>query len=145
VKSAATGGADPWPSDRYLNIWVCTLARGLLGYAQFPGGPPATDGVVILTVRGFLDAHTYEELEKIINDLFDSNVHRLAVDLSGLDYISSAGAGVFIGAIGTAQEHEGNIILMRPSPSVKEVFKLLGLTEIFTFKESREEAVRALK
>jgi len=48
VKSAATGGADPWPSDKYLNIWVCQLGGGLLGYAQFPGGPAATDGVVIL-------------------------------------------------------------------------------------------------
>lgn len=48
VKSSATGGADPWPSDKYLNIWVCQLAGGLLGYAQFPGGPAATDGVVIL-------------------------------------------------------------------------------------------------
>lgn len=48
VKSAATGGADPWPADRYLNIWVCQLGGGLLGYAQFPGGPAATDGVVIL-------------------------------------------------------------------------------------------------
>lgn len=53
VKSAATGGADPWPTDKYLNIWVCTFehtAGGgqLLGYAQFPGGPPDTDGVVIL-------------------------------------------------------------------------------------------------
>ncbi len=48
VKSAARGGADPWPTDRYLNIWVCTLSGGLLGYAQFPGGPPETDGVVIL-------------------------------------------------------------------------------------------------
>lgn len=53
VKSAATGGADPWPSDRYLNIWVCGNLRNaaglaLLGYAQFPGGPAATDGVVIV-------------------------------------------------------------------------------------------------
>ena len=48
VKSVASGGADPWPSDKYLNIWVCTLGDGLLGYAQFPGGPPSTDGVVIL-------------------------------------------------------------------------------------------------
>lgn len=47
VKSAATGGADPWPSNRYLNIWVCQLRGGLLGYAQFPGGPANTDGVVI--------------------------------------------------------------------------------------------------
>jgi hypothetical protein len=53
VKSASTGGADAWPADRYLNLWTCgnlrdTADHALLGYAQFPGGPAATDGVVIL-------------------------------------------------------------------------------------------------
>jgi hypothetical protein len=48
VKRAADGGADPWPAEKYLNIWVCNLGGGLLGYAQFPGGPAETDGVVIL-------------------------------------------------------------------------------------------------
>jgi hypothetical protein len=48
VKAADSGGIPPWPADRYLNIWVCNLSGGLLGYAQFPGGPPETDGVVIL-------------------------------------------------------------------------------------------------
>ena len=49
VKAAATGGADAWDTARYLNIWVCRLDGGVLGYAQFPGGPPDTDGVVIMT------------------------------------------------------------------------------------------------
>jgi hypothetical protein len=48
VKRKATGGADAWPADRYLNLWVCNLGESLLGYAQFPGGPARTDGVVIL-------------------------------------------------------------------------------------------------
>ncbi|WP_207934199.1 zinc metalloprotease [Actinomadura sp. KC06] len=48
VKASATGGSDPWPTDQYLNMWVCQLTGGLLGYAQFPGGPPQTDGVVVL-------------------------------------------------------------------------------------------------
>lgn len=52
VKSKATGGADAWDAKCYLNIWVCLLGGGLLGYAQFPGGPPETDGVVI-THTGF--------------------------------------------------------------------------------------------
>ena len=47
MKATATGGHDPLPADRYLNIWTCELSGGLLGYAQFPGGPPETDGVVI--------------------------------------------------------------------------------------------------
>ncbi|MDB5226749.1 MAG: hypothetical protein JWN78_942 [Bacteroidota bacterium] len=48
VKSAATGGDNPWDATKYLNLWVCNLGNGLLGYAQFPGGPATTDGVVIL-------------------------------------------------------------------------------------------------
>ncbi|MDO8184751.1 zinc metalloprotease [Conexibacter sp. JD483] len=47
VKSSRTAGVNAWPSDRYLNLWVCQLGGGLLGYAQFPGGAAATDGVVI--------------------------------------------------------------------------------------------------
>lgn len=47
VKFSSTGGVDAWPSDRYLNIWVCNLAGGLLGYATFPGSPLEEDGVVI--------------------------------------------------------------------------------------------------
>jgi hypothetical protein len=51
VKFSARGGIDAWPTDRYLNVWVCNL-QPWLGYAQFPGGPAETDGVVI-THEGF--------------------------------------------------------------------------------------------
>eukprot|EP01035_Chromulina_nebulosa_P041311 gene41311-55876_t len=51
VKKAANGDL-PWDATKYLNIWVCNLSGGVLGYAQFPGGPVATDGVVI-TYTGF--------------------------------------------------------------------------------------------
>ncbi len=46
VKFTSQGGRDAWPRDQYLNIWVAPLASTLLGYAQFPGGPATTDGVV---------------------------------------------------------------------------------------------------
>jgi len=48
VKRTADGGIDPRPTTKFLNVWVCNLGEGLLGYAQFPGGPAKTDGVVIL-------------------------------------------------------------------------------------------------
>jgi Pregnancy-associated plasma protein-A len=47
VKSGATGGIAPFNSKTHLNMWVCPLRDSLLGYAQFPGGPQSTDGVVI--------------------------------------------------------------------------------------------------
>ncbi len=48
MKYTSSGGHDAWPSQNYLNIWVCNLSSGLLGFATFPGGNPALDGVVIL-------------------------------------------------------------------------------------------------
>ena len=48
VKFTSMGGEDGWDRNRYLNLWACNLGDNLLGYAEFPGGPAATDGVVIL-------------------------------------------------------------------------------------------------
>lgn len=47
VKKASTGGIVPYQPKTHLNLWVCALTGGLLGYAQFPGGPIKTDGVVV--------------------------------------------------------------------------------------------------
>ncbi|MDB5263385.1 MAG: C-terminal target protein [Adhaeribacter sp.] len=48
MKYSAKGGRDAWSNGKYLNIWVCNIKNGFLGYAQFPGGDPALDGVVLL-------------------------------------------------------------------------------------------------
>jgi hypothetical protein len=48
MKKSSLGGIDPTNPELYLNMWVCNLGQGLLGYAQFPGGNPATDGIVVL-------------------------------------------------------------------------------------------------
>ena len=46
MKFTSQGGSDAWPAADYMNFWVCDLGLSLLGYAQFPGGPAATDGIV---------------------------------------------------------------------------------------------------
>jgi len=47
MKSASQGGVNPWDTSQYLNMWVCNIGGGILGYAQFPGGNASTDGVVM--------------------------------------------------------------------------------------------------
>jgi hypothetical protein len=47
MKSSAQGGVDAWDTSKYFNMWVCNIGGGILGYAQFPGGNPATDGIVV--------------------------------------------------------------------------------------------------
>lgn len=47
MKKSAQGGLNPTSPTTKMNLWVCTIGGGILGYAQFPGGSSATDGVVI--------------------------------------------------------------------------------------------------
>lgn len=48
MKKSSQGGIDPTNPKTTLNIWICNISGGILGYAQFPGGPASTDGVVLL-------------------------------------------------------------------------------------------------
>jgi anti-sigma B factor antagonist len=103
------------------------------------------DDVTMISVVGFLDANTFELMENTINDLFEDRKFKLLINLSKVDYISSAGAGGFIGAIGESQKADGDIILDSPTENVKEVYDLLGLTEIFRFANSNEEGLKMFK
>ncbi|SHG90279.1 thrombospondin type 3 repeat-containing protein [Winogradskyella jejuensis] len=47
MKSTAAGGKDPWDTSKYFNFWTVNFSGGLLGFAQFPGGDPSTDGIVM--------------------------------------------------------------------------------------------------
>jgi len=96
--------------------------------------------IALVKVSGFLDAYTFEQMEHKINSLFNEGFYKIVVDLENVDYISSAGAGVFIGGLASARENGGNIILLNPTPGVKEVFDLLGLSAIFTIVDSPDAA-----
>lgn len=100
--------------------------------------------VTLMSVAGWLDAHTFESLEKAIANLFREGHVRLAVDLGGVEYISSAGAGVFIGTLTAGREKGGDIVLMNPTESVREVFDMLGLSQVFKFAYSPQEAIALL-
>ena len=100
----------------------------------------AGEGIAHLKVMGSLDATTYEKMEKQIEALFAHSYYKLVIDLEQVHYISSAGAGVFIAAVGTAQDQNGNIVLLRPSNPVQDVFSILGLEQILSYAQTIEEA-----
>jgi anti-sigma B factor antagonist len=99
--------------------------------------------VMLVRLAGYLDAHTFEQLDRTMTELFGQGHYRIIVDLAGVEYISSAGAGVFIGALTDAHEHKGNIVLMNPTPNVREVFDLLGLNQFFQVVDDRAAALAA--
>ena len=104
------------------------------------------DGEIdLLKVSGFLDAHTFEEVEGAIGALFSQGRHRLIVDLTDLDYISSAGAGVLLAVSSESAENGGGLVLLGPQERVMEVLDLLGVTGMLTVANDRDEAMAALR
>lgn len=108
------------------------------------GGKLIKSDTVLINVQGHLDAHTFEQLDKVINAAFNKNIFKIIVNMEKVDYISSAGAGVFIGALSRTQENEGNIVLLNPSDPVTQVFDILGLSLLFPVAENYDEAMQSL-
>jgi anti-sigma B factor antagonist len=95
--------------------------------------------VAILYLKGFLDAHTAPELEKAIQDLMKQNSFNILVNFADLDYISSAGLGVFMGFIEDIREHQGDIRMSNMTPKVYKIFDLLGFPKLYKiFPEERQ-------
>lgn len=102
-----------------------------------------TGSVLILKVGGYLDGHTAVELEQRMNSLMQAGSHRLVIDLSTLTYIASAGVGVLISLQHQAKTAGGGLQLVNPSPSVREIFSILGLQTILAIHDSLDAGVKA--
>ncbi len=101
------------------------------------------DDVVVLKLRGLIDSGTAQYLEEKFNDLVSGEKVKIVVDLQGIDYISSAGWGIFIGEIKGIRHRGGDIKLAGMRPNVQEVFELLEFGTLLKPYNSLEDSLEA--
>ncbi|HET7904917.1 MAG TPA: STAS domain-containing protein [Candidatus Eisenbacteria bacterium] len=87
-------------------------------------------GVSVLRVSGYVDTTTSPDLERRLQALLREKRFHIVVDLSKVEYISSAGWGIFISEIREIREHAGDLKLAGMIPDVREVFDLLEFENI---------------
>ena len=97
--------------------------------------------VVILYIKGYLDAHTAPVLEREIQQLIDENKYNILVNFNELIYISSAGLGVFMGFIENIRDNKGDIKLSNMSSKIYRVFDLLGFPTLYDILEDEQQAL----
>jgi anti-sigma B factor antagonist len=102
-------------------------------------------GIVCFELRGSIDAATFRDLEDAFQRELARNIHRFLLDVHDVDYLSSAGAGVLIGAAQTCEEKGGKVVLVRPTRELEDLFQLLGVYRLFLIVETRKEAVEFLQ
>lgn len=98
--------------------------------------------VVLVRLAGYLDGHTFIDLEKHLDHLIKNGQKRLVLDLSELGYIASAGVGLFINTQYRLKD-DGSVQLVNPAPGVREIFNILGLDTIFTIHPTIADGVAA--
>ncbi len=91
---------------------------------------PQNRGVSILRVSGYVDTTTSPDLERRLQGLLREKRYHVVVDLARVEYISSAGWGIFISEIREIREHGGDLKLAGMTPDVREVFDLLEFENI---------------
>jgi anti-sigma B factor antagonist len=97
--------------------------------------------VKIIGLRGRLDAITSADVEKRLLALVAQGDVRMALDLSGLSYISSLGLRVLMVIAKQVQTGGGRLALGALNDTVHEIFKIAGFTELFSVHQTLDEAV----
>ncbi|MBU2915548.1 MULTISPECIES: STAS domain-containing protein [Reichenbachiella] len=97
-----------------------------------------------IIVTGEVDASSSIHLDEALTTAMTESKHIL-VDLRGLDYISSAGLGVFMSNIQEIEAEGIRFVLFGMKEKVFEVFEILGLDQLLVIKKDKEEALEAVK
>ncbi|HDT14973.1 MAG TPA: anti-sigma factor antagonist [Firmicutes bacterium] len=101
--------------------------------------------ISIIQCKGFIDTTTSEILEKALTQLLAAKKYKVIIDLSEIDYISSAGWGIFISEIKNIRKNRGDLKLVSMRPEVLEIFELLDFTNILENYKDIDEAVKKFK
>ena len=109
--------------------------------SNFSVGFRSNELIQILDLKGELDAHTASELEAALQKCQDDERYQIIVNGENLQYISSAGLGVFMAYIEEVRESGGDIKIAALQPKVYNVFDLLGFPMLFDIVDSEQEAV----
>ena len=102
----------------------------------------ARSDIIVVHVLGYLDTVAAYNFREQLDELIKSGNHKYIIDLEKLDYISSAGIGVFPAIAPDLQKKKGGIVFVNVSEKTLKLFKMIGLTTIFKVKDTLENAVK---
>jgi anti-sigma B factor antagonist len=101
--------------------------------------------VKVVQCKGYIDTTTSGMLENTMSELLQAKNYRIVIDLGEVDYISSAGWGIFISEIKNIRKNKGDLKLVNMKPEVMEIFELLDFTNILEYYKSLDEAIKKFK
>lgn len=103
----------------------------------------AHDNYDLVTISGRVDSSNADQLSAALKRLTDARHYKIIVDLSGIEYMSSAGLRALITALRTCEARFGDLFLAHPSERAREVLDLAGMDHRFKIFDTITEAEAA--
>ncbi|GAA3085856.1 STAS domain-containing protein [Streptomyces roseofulvus] len=97
----------------------------------------------VLTVSGELDMETADRLREVLAEQFGQGRRRVVLDLSALDFMDSSGLNVLIQAVIRAREAGGDLYLAGPTPAVRRILEITGVTTTLPPHDAVADALAA--
>jgi len=101
--------------------------------------PCELPGAVILKPTGSIDSTSTQLMESQIDSLIEKNHSRIVIDFSNVDFISSAGVGIFLGTVSRLRSEGGDLFFMNMPKHIEDVFDIINLKSYFTTIESIDQ------
>lgn len=101
----------------------------------------ARQDIALIKISGYLDTTTSVEVSNRLKEILNKEKYQLIVDMSSVNYVSSAGWGVFVGEIRTIRENGGDLKIVQMTPDVYDVFEMLEFNRILDYYETIEESI----
>jgi anti-sigma B factor antagonist len=95
----------------------------------------------VLVLEGEIDASNSVELDEMIQNILENGPSHIVVDGTALEYISSAGLGVFMSYLEEFQEKNIQLVIFGLTEKVHQVFIILGLNQLIPIQSTKEEAL----
>ncbi len=135
-------------SERNVVVLVKLLAEGMKagqrGGNHMDVSTRTQQDITIIAIAGNLDSNTSPVAQQAIEGVLAAGTKKLVVDFSALDYISSAGLRVLLGAAKKLQGSGGALRLFGLNETVREVFEISGFSKILVVRASEAEALAGL-
>ena len=97
--------------------------------------------IALFRIKGYIDTTTSSEVSAKLSEIINGGIYQFIIDMGGVNYVSSAGWGVFVGEIRNIRENSGDLKIVQMTPDVFEVFEMLEFNRILDYYETIEEAV----
>ena len=97
--------------------------------------------VDLVTVSGRIDSSSAPALDEALKQLTENGRYKLVLEMSGVEYMSSAGVRALVSALRTCKGRFGDVRIATPSVRVGEVLELAGLTSLFEIYDDTTAAV----